>query len=72
MFKRYSFLNNTDTVSYTHLDVYKRQIVGIEPTGHYWFDLGAYLEDEGILLVMVKDVYKRQVFQRLEAEKGQE
>ena len=28
-------------------------IVGIEPTGHYWFDLGAYLEDEGILLVMV-------------------
>lgn len=28
-------------------------IVGIEPTGHYWFDLGAYLEDESILLVMV-------------------
>ena len=28
-------------------------IVGIEPTGHYWFDLGAYLEDECILLVMV-------------------
>ena len=28
-------------------------IVGIEPTGHYWFDLGAYLEDEGILQVMV-------------------
>lgn len=28
-------------------------IVGIEPTGHYWFDLGAYLEDEGILMVMV-------------------
>ncbi|MBR5943798.1 MAG: IS110 family transposase, partial [Lachnospiraceae bacterium] len=28
-------------------------IVGIEPTGHYWFDLGSYLEDEGILLVMV-------------------
>ena len=28
-------------------------IVGIEPTGHYWFDLGAYLEDEGIFLVMV-------------------
>ena len=30
----------------TPVDVYKRQ-------GHYWFDLGAYLEDEGILLVMV-------------------
>lgn len=28
-------------------------MVGIEPTGHYWFDLGAYLENEGILLVMV-------------------
>ena len=28
-------------------------VVGIEPTGHYWFDLGAYLEDEDILLVMV-------------------
>ncbi len=28
-------------------------IVGIEPSGHYWFNLGAYLEDEGILLVMV-------------------
>ena len=27
--------------------------VGIEPTGHYWFDLVAYLENEGILLVMV-------------------
>lgn len=28
-------------------------MVGIEPTGHYWFDLGAYLENKGILLVMV-------------------
>ena len=27
--------------------------IGIEPTGHYWFDLVAYLENEGILLVMV-------------------
>jgi len=26
-------------------------MVGIEPTGHYWFDLGAYLENGGILLV---------------------
>ena len=36
-------------------DKYRKSdvIVGIEPTGHYWFDLGAYLEDEGILLVMV-------------------
>lgn len=28
-------------------------IVGVEPTGHYWFNLGAYLKNEGILLVMV-------------------
>ena len=36
-------------------DKYRKSdvIVGIEPTGHYWFDLGAYLEDEGILLVMI-------------------
>ena len=36
-------------------DKYRKSdvIVGIEPTGHYWFDLGAYLEDEGIFLVMV-------------------
>lgn len=36
-------------------DRYKKSdaMVGIVPTGHYWFDLGAYLEDEGILLVMV-------------------
>jgi transposase len=36
-------------------DKYKKSdvMVGIEPTGHYWFDLGSYLEDEGILLVMV-------------------
>ena len=36
-------------------DKYRKSdvIAGIEPTGHYWFDLGAYLEDEGFLLVMV-------------------
>lgn len=36
-------------------DKYKKSdaIIGIELTGHYWFDLGAYLEDEIILLVMV-------------------
>lgn len=34
---------------YQKLDV----IAGIEPTEHYWFDLGAYFEDGGILVVMV-------------------
>lgn len=28
-------------------------IVGIEPTGHYWFTLGRYLREQGIKLVMV-------------------
>ncbi len=28
-------------------------IIGIEPTGHYRFNLGTYLEDAGIVLVMV-------------------
>lgn len=28
-------------------------IVGIEPTGHYWFTLGRYLREQGIRLVMV-------------------
>ena len=33
-------------------DKYRKSdvIVGIEPTGHYWFGLGAYLEDEGSVL----------------------
>ena len=35
-------------------------MVGIEPTGHYWFDLGAYLENGGILLVMVNPLKKKQ------------
>ena len=50
-------------------DKYRKSdvIVGIEPTGHYWFDLGAYLEDEGIRLVMVNPYAvkrKRQIIQR--------
>jgi transposase len=28
-------------------------ILGIEPTGHYWFPLAAYLQNEGIKLVLV-------------------
>ena len=28
-------------------------IVGIEPTGHYWFTLGRYLREQGVRLVMV-------------------
>ncbi len=31
----------------------KKVIVGIEPTGHYWFALGQYLQSQGIKLVMV-------------------
>ncbi len=28
-------------------------VVGMEPTGHYWFNLGHFLKDEGIRLVLV-------------------
>lgn len=28
-------------------------ISGMEPTGHYWFNLGAYLQDNGMKLVHV-------------------
>ena len=31
----------------------EKVIVGIEPTGHYWFVLGQYLQGKGIKLVMV-------------------
>ncbi|MBR0514415.1 MAG: IS110 family transposase [Clostridia bacterium] len=31
----------------------EKVIVGIEPTGHYWFTLGQYLQGKGIKLVMV-------------------
>ena len=31
----------------------EKVIVGIEPTGHYWFVLGQYLQCKGIKLVMV-------------------
>ena len=59
--KIFSFSNSREGVEnfkswMRHLqDKHKKSdvIVGIEPTGHYWFDLGAYLEDESILLVMV-------------------
>jgi len=38
----------------------KAVIVGAEPTGHYWFSLGAYLEDSEIPLVMVNPYHVKQ------------
>jgi transposase len=35
--------------SYSKTDI----LLGIEPTGHYWFPLAAYLQNEGIKLVLV-------------------
>src|SRR5690554_6214925 len=35
--------------SYNKTDI----LLGIEPTGHYWFPLAAYLQNEGIKLVLV-------------------
>lgn len=38
----------------------KSVIVGAEPTGHYWFSLGAYLEDVEIPFVMVNPYHVKQ------------
>ncbi len=38
----------------------KSAIVGAEPTGHYWFSLGAYLEEAEIPLVMVNPYHVKQ------------
>ena len=32
---------------------FKEALVGFEPTGHYWFDLGQYLSGKGIKFVLV-------------------
>ncbi|WP_235560955.1 IS110 family transposase [Bacillus sp. FJAT-28004] len=32
----------------------KRLIIGMEPTGHYWFNLANWLSDKGLHVVMVK------------------
>lgn len=35
-------------------------LVGVEPTGHYWFNLGSYLESAGIQLCMVNPYHVKQ------------
>ena len=35
-------------------------IVGAEPTGHYWFNMGNYLEENNIALVMVNPYHVKQ------------
>ena len=35
-------------------------LVGIEPTGHYWFDLGKFLQDKGIKPVLVNPYHVKQ------------
>ena len=62
-------------VSYTHLDVYKRQANDILHTGYYHFNLygiNAYMENRIYrdfqrfgLKVSYKDVYKRQPLQQV-------
>ena len=31
----------------------KKVIPGMEPTGHYWFNLGAFLQEQGMRVVYV-------------------
>ena len=33
-------------------------IHGMEPTGHYWFNLGAYLQDNGIFVQKIRKNYQ--------------
>lgn len=35
-------------------------LVGFEPTGHYWFNLGQYLEASGIQICMVNPYHVKQ------------
>lgn len=32
-------------------------IVGMEPTGHYWFNIGHFLKEKGIKLVLVNPMH---------------
>ena len=39
----------------------KQELVpGMEPTGHYWFDLGKFLQDKGIKPVLVNPYHVKQ------------
>ncbi|OQY42292.1 MAG: IS110 family transposase, partial [Fusobacteriia bacterium 4572_74] len=35
-------------------------IAGLEPTGHYWFNLGRYLKDNNIAIAMVNPYHVKQ------------
>lgn len=39
----------------------EKVIVGIEPTGHYWFGLGRYVKQLGMMLVLVNPYHVKQI-----------
>ena len=59
--KPVSFMNSKDGFDSFYIYVtelmqkndFEEALVGFEPTGHYWFDLGQYLTQKGIRFVMV-------------------
>ena len=59
--KPVSFMNSKDGFDSFYIYVtelmqkndFEEVLVGFEPTGHYWFDLGQYLTQKGIRFVMV-------------------
>ena len=46
-----SFINWTESVAKAHGK--KKNVVGIEPTGHYWYTFGRAVIDRGLMLVQV-------------------
>ena len=59
--KPFKFSNDEDGFAsfYTWISEYKEQhekdkvVPGMEPTGHYWFNLGKFLQDNGMEPVLV-------------------
>ena len=54
-----SFLAYLNT--YTTIASAKQIIVGCEPTGHYWFNLARYLEENNIKLALVNPYHVKQI-----------
>ena len=46
---------------YTTIASAQQIIVGCEPTGHYWFNLARYLEENNIKLALVNPYHVKQI-----------
>ena len=57
----YAVGNRTHSKAVDFAEKYGKNVVipGMEPTGHYWFNLGAYLQDNGMKPVHVNPHHVR-------------